>query len=51
MLLRKPAVIPPATLPPTIKPGGLAEERKRYLYQEIRPFYKHGTEDIVAPAP
>ena len=51
MLLRNPGVIPPATLPPTIKPDGLAEGRKRYLYREIRPFCKPGTEDIVAPAP
>lgn len=51
MLLRNPAVIPPATLPPTIKPDGLAKERKRYLYREIQPFCKPGTEDIVTPAP
>ena len=51
MLLRSPAVVPPATLPPTVKPDGLAEERKRYLYREIRPFCKPSTEDIVAPAP
>lgn len=40
-----------ATLPPTVKPDGLAEERKRYLYREKRPFCKPGTEDILAPAP
>ena len=51
MLLRNPAIVPPATLPPTIKPDGLSEERKRYLYREIRQFCKPGTEDIVAPAP
>ena len=51
-LLRDPAVVPPsATLPPTVHPDGLSEERKRYLYREIRPFCKPGTEDLVAPAP
>ena len=51
MLLRNPVFAPPATLPPTIEPDGLAEERKTYLYREIRPFCKPGTEDIVALAP
>lgn len=52
MLLRDPAVVPPsATLPPTVRPDGLSEERRRYLYREIRPFCKPGTEDLVAPAP
>ena len=52
MLLRNPDVVPPATLPPTIQSDCLlAQERKRYLYPEIRRFCKPGTEDIVAPAP
>ena len=51
MLLRDPAVVPPATLPPTVHPDGLSEERRRYLYREIRPFCKPGTEDLVAPQP
>ena len=52
MLLKNPTVFPrSATLPPTVKPDGLTDERKRYLYREIRPFCKPGTEDIVAPAP
>ena len=38
-------------LPPIIEPDGLTEERKQYLYQEIRAFCKPGTEDFVAPAP
>ena len=50
-LLRDPAVVPPsATLSPTVRPVGLSEERKSYLYREIRPFCKPGTEDLVAPA-
>ena len=38
-------------LPPIIEPDGLTEERKQYLYREIRAFCKPGTEDFVAPAP
>ena len=52
MLLKDPAVRPPlSVLPPTINPDGLTEERKRYLFREIRQFCKPGTEDIVAPEP
>ena len=52
MLLKDPAVLPPlSVLPPTINPDGLTEERKRYLFREIRQFCKPGTEDIIAPAP
>ena len=52
MLLKDRAVLPPSnTTPPVIKPNGLSEERKLYLYREIRQFCKPGTEDIVAPAP
>ena len=42
---------PPNQLPPKIVPLGLGEERKRYLYREIREFCQPGTEDMVAPAP
>ena len=52
MLLKDPAVFPPhAVLPGKIDPEGLTEDRKRYLYREIRQFCKPGTEDLVAPAP
>ena len=52
MLLKDPSVHPPpAVLPTTIPPEGLSDERKNYLYREIRQFCKHGTEDLVAPAP
>ena len=52
ILLKNPTVFPQtATLPPTVKSDGLTDERKQYLYREIRPFCKPGTEDIVAPAP
>lgn len=52
MLLKDPTVVPPrAVLPRKIDPEGLSEDRKRYLYNEIREFCKHGTEDLVAPAP
>ena len=50
--LKDPAVKPPAhNLPRVIVPVGLNEERKRYLYREIRNFCRPGTENLVAPAP
>ena len=30
---------------------GLDADRKRYLFQEIRQFFKPGTEDLVSPSP
>ena len=52
MLLKRNVILPsPSTLPNEINPGGLTEERKNYLYHEIRQFCKPGTEDLVAPAP
>ena len=52
MLLKDPAVFPPcAVLPGRIDPEGLTDDRKRYLYLEIRQFWKPGTADLVAPAP
>ena len=42
---------PPARLPPIITPPGLDDDRKRYLFREIRPFCRPGTEDLVAPEP
>ena len=39
MLLKNRVVLPPATmLPPKLNPEGLSEERKQYLYREIRQF-------------
>ena len=51
VLLRNPTILPPAVLPPEISPQGLSQERKQYLYREIRQFCKPGTEVLVAPAP
>ena len=52
MLLKDQSVLPPSiTIPPVINPDGLSEERKFYLYREIRQLCKPGTEDIVAPSP
>ena len=52
VLLKNRAVIPPvAVLPKEIKPEGLSQERKNYLYREIRQFCRQGTENLVAPAP
>lgn len=51
-LLKNNVILPPAsTLPREIKPNGLTEECKNYLYREIRQFCKAGTEHLVAPAP
>ena len=52
MLLKNPAILPMAMrLPAKLNPAGLSRERKQYLYHEIRPFCKPGTEDLVAPVP
>ena len=50
-LLTNPSDIPPAALPPVIKPLGLTPERKSNRCKEIRAFCKYGTEDLVAPKP
>ena len=43
---------PPAlTLPPVIQPEGLSEDRKTYLYEQIREFCKDETKDVVCPSP
>jgi len=36
-------------LPPVMTPKGLNDERKEYLYKEVRKFCKPGTKDLVAP--
>ena len=52
MLLKRNVILQsPSSLPNEIKPHGLTEECKNYLYHEIRQFCKPGTEDLVAPAP
>ena len=52
MLLEDGAVIPPGSvLLQKINPERLSDERRNYLYREIRQFYKPGTEDLVAPVP
>ena len=52
MLLKNRTMLPPeSALPSEISPEGLSEERKQYLFREIRQFCKQGTEDLVAPAP
>ena len=52
VLLKNPAITPPSSvLPSIVRPDGLSQERKNYLYQEIRQFCKPGTEDLVAPVP
>lgn len=52
MLLKNPAILPPAArFPAKVNPTGLSQDRKRYLFREIRQFCKPGTEELVAPAP
>ena len=52
MLLKSRTTLPPpSVLPPNVRPQGLSQERKQYLYREIRQFCKPGTENFVAPAP
>lgn len=52
MLLKNNAILPPPSiLPDIVNPDGLTEERRNYLFREIRQFCKPGMEDIVAPAP
>lgn len=52
MLLKNNVTLPaPTSLPRVINPEGLTEERKTYLFREIRQFCKPGTEDLVASAP
>ena len=52
MLMKDQANLPPSSvLPPMIRPDGLSQEHKNYLFREIRQFCKPGTEDLVAPAP
>ena len=38
-------------LPPIIHPEGFSQDRKQYLYDEIRQFCEDGKEDLVAPKP
>lgn len=52
MLLKDPSnLLQQGILPSQIKPEGLSDERKGYLFHEIRQYCKSGTEDLVAPAP
>ena len=52
MLLKYPSdLLQQGILPSQIKPEGLSDERKRYLFHEIRQYCKSGTEDLMAPAP
>ena len=37
--------------PNEIIPEGFSDQRKEYLYNEIRQFCKPGLEDLVAPCP
>ena len=41
----------PKGMPDPIYPVGMTQDRKEYLYKEIRKFCRPGTEDLVAPKP
>jgi len=52
MLLKNPAILPPTSrLPAKAIPTGLSQDRKQYLFRDIRQFCKPDTEELVAPAP
>ena len=40
-----------ARLPRTLLPAGITEERKKYSYEEIRPFVSPQYRDITCPRP
>lgn len=50
-LLHKEDTLPPSIPPAPLQPKGLDQQRKQYLYTEIRQFCKEGTEDLIAPKP
>ena len=41
----------PYTMPPVIKPPGISEKRKSYLYKKIREFVPERSKDILCPRP
>ena len=40
-----------ARLPPVISPAGLTDDRKKYLYEQIRPFVSQQYQDVTCPSP
>ena len=50
-ILRKEDSLPPSNPPVPLEPKGLDQQRKLYLFNEIRQFCKEGTEDLIAPKP
>ena len=51
IILRKDVTIDPTALPSILPPSGLSEERKQYLYNEIRVFCAEKYRDITCPEP
>lgn len=49
-ILKNTKIKPPYQLPSLVIPKNLDQERKKYLFREIREFCRPGTEDLVAPA-
>ena len=40
-----------AGLPPVVPPGGISEERKRYLFKHVREFFRPEFQDLMRPNP
>ena len=43
------ATVKRARLPPLIPPAGLTDERRKYLYEQIRPFVSPQYQDVTCP--
>ena len=50
-ILRPGVTIDKSALPSTLSPSGLSEQRKQYLYKEIRGFCEEKYKDITCPEP
>ena len=50
-VLKQGVNVDPTALPCTLSPSGLSEQRKQYLYNEIRVFCDEEYRDITCPEP
>lgn len=48
-LLRVPVTEIPGNLPPRLLPPGLSKKRREYLYNNIRPYCREDTKDLICP--
>ena len=51
VFIRPNVAISKTALPSTLTPPGLSEERKQYLFQQIRPYCDEKYRDITCPQP